>query len=212
MRNLPRFFSYLSDLGFVKSPSPGMKTLLVLTGVTSQLELDEELRASGLSVRRLVWGETFHRMVRWSPGKIGKWDNQVWAELSLRIPMDGSGLFTEDSWPPKHLWILEEPFWLYVMWRLWRHLAIIFISFYTLWFIYIPFASDIYIMLYIPSNPIYFLIQSRMSIYYSNYIHSVVKINMYIYIFIHMYMYIYIYIHIHHPPTQTYISTSYIDT
>jgi hypothetical protein len=64
MRNLPRFFSYLSDLGFVKSPSPGMKTLLVLTGVTSQLELDEELRASGLSVRRLVWGETFHRMVR----------------------------------------------------------------------------------------------------------------------------------------------------
>ncbi|CAL1167646.1 unnamed protein product [Cladocopium goreaui] len=30
----------------------GMKTLLVLTGVTSQLELDEELRASGPSVRR----------------------------------------------------------------------------------------------------------------------------------------------------------------
>ena len=29
-----------------------MKTLLVLTGVTSQMELDEELRSSGPSVRR----------------------------------------------------------------------------------------------------------------------------------------------------------------
>lgn len=30
----------------------GMKTLLVLTGVTSQLELDEELRQNGDAVRR----------------------------------------------------------------------------------------------------------------------------------------------------------------
>lgn len=62
-----------------------MKTLLVLTGVTSQMELDEELRSSGPSVRRrrfLPRGARTHRRREYGvPNKSSESWHDFWAEM-----------------------------------------------------------------------------------------------------------------------------------